>query len=190
MMHHALTLLKDKLNAYFKIKTGITEDHVNFLDSNDPISFPANTITPYLINIAEDRIYRKGDRYREITKEGQSFQVNPEINLNLQVLFVAKFDDYKQSLNFLSYIIKYFQVNRFFDPLSAPELSDTGIEKLLVELITLPLAEQNEVWNSLHVTYLPSVLYKVSLLSYVDDETLWQAGGEEIKQIARVIQRK
>ncbi len=189
MMQQALTLLRNKLNEYFRIKTGIDEDYVNFLESIDPVAFPANTIAPYLINIAEERVCRPADRYQRITKDGKSVNVNPKINLELKVLFVAKFDDYKQSLNFLSYVIQYFQMNRYFDHLNAPELTGTDIERLLIELITLPLAEQNEIWNALHVTYLPSVLYKVSLLSFVDEETFWHTDGDGLQEIARDIHK-
>lgn len=189
MMQPALTLLRNKLNEYFRIKTGGNDDYVNFLESIDPVSFPSNTITPYLINISEERICRPADRYQHITREGKSVHVNPKINLQLKVLFVAKFSDYQQSLNFLSYVIQYFQRNRYFDHLNAPELTGTGIERLLVELITLPLAEQNEIWNALHVTYLPSVLYDVSLLSYMDEETFWHAEGASLQEIERDLQQ-
>lgn len=189
MMQPALSLLRNRLNEYFRIKTGGTDDYVNFLESIDPVSFPSNTITPYLINISEERVCRPADRYQRITREGKSVHINPMINLQLKVLFVAKFSDYQQSLNFLSYVIQYFQMNRYFDHLNAPELSDTGIERLLIELITLPLAEQNEIWNALHVTYLPSVLYEVSLLSYVDEASFWQPGGDGLQEIDRDLQQ-
>lgn len=189
MMQTALTLLRNKLNEYFKIKTGVADDYVNFLESIDPVSFPSNTITPYLINISEERICRPADRYQRITRDGKSVHVNPKINLQLKVLFVAKFSDYQQSLNFLSYVIQYFQMNRYYDPINTPELSDSGIERMLLELITLPLAEQNEIWNALHVTYLPSVLYEVSLLSYLDEETFWHPDGVGLQEIDRDLQQ-
>ncbi|MGO4773489.1 Pvc16 family protein [Flavobacterium sp. W22_SRS_FK3] len=74
--------------------------------------------------------------------------VFPEIRIELLVLFVAKFNDYTQSLKFLSYVIKFFQANRVFDPRNSPELYGENIEKLIVELVTLPLEEQNQVWHS------------------------------------------
>ena len=38
--------------------------------------------------------------------------------------------------------------------------------KLVMELITLPFSEQNEVWSSLRVPYHPSVLYKAKMIVY------------------------
>ena len=85
--------------------------------------------------------------------------------MNLYVLFVARYKQYEDALSYLSQIIQYFQNNRVFDHQSAPELSD-DIEKLVMELITLPFSEQNEVWSSLRVPYHPSVLYKAKMIVY------------------------
>lgn len=186
MIHTTLGILKEKLNEYFKIKTGTDDDRVKFLDSAnvDPISFPNNVVTPFLINVSEDRTFRKADPYRGLTKNGIRTHINPEIRLELLVLFVSKFTDYNQSLNFLSYIIKYFQTHRVFDQNNAPTLAGENIEKLIVELMTVPLSEQNEIWSSLRATYLPSVLYKINTITYMDDENI-----EVIGKSAESIQR-
>jgi hypothetical protein len=34
------------------------------------------------------------------------------------------------------------------------------------------VSEQNEIWNALRVGYLPSVAFKVGMLTYKDEETL------------------
>ena len=41
-----------------------------------------------------------------------------------------------------------------------------------MELTTLPFAEQNEVWSALRTTYHPSVLYKVKMVVFKDEETV------------------
>ncbi len=172
MINTALGILKEKLNEYFRIKTGVEGDLVKFIDSNsnDPISFTSNAVTPFLINVSEDRVLRNPNQYSGIVQNGIKTQANPEIRIELLVLFVSKFSDYDQALTFLSYIIKFFQTNRVFNQKNAPELSDEDIEKLTVELISLPLEEQNQVWHSLSTSYLPSVLYRVRLLQFIDDQ--------------------
>lgn len=178
MMHTVLGVLKEQLNEYFKIKTAIDGDLVKFLDSgaNDPIAFTNNAVTPFLINVSEDRVFRKADQYSGVLQNGIRTQTNPEIRIELLVLFVSKFSDYSQALNFLSYVIKFFQVNRIFNQKNSPELSGENIEKLILELVTLPLEEQNQVWHSLNTSYLPSVLYKIRVLSFIDDESIEYAG--------------
>ena len=178
MIQTVLSVLKDQLNEYFRIKTALDEVYVKFIESssNDPISFTNNAVTPFLINVSEDRTFRKPDQFRGVTQNGIRTQVNPEVRIELLVLFVSKFSDYTQALTFLSYVIKCFQVNRIFTPKNSPELSLENVDKLVMELVTLPLEEQNQVWHSLNTTYLPSVLYRVRLLSFIDDESIALAG--------------
>lgn len=180
MINTALGVLKEKLNEYFRIKTEVEGDLVRFIDSNgnDPISFTNNAVTPFLINVSEDRILRNPDQYAGVVGDGIRTQVNPEIRIELLVLFVSKFSDYDQALKFLSYVIKFFQSNRIFTRRNAPELAEEHIEKLIVELISLPLEEQNQVWHSLSTSYLPSVLYRVRLLQFIDDQSIEYANDQ------------
>ncbi len=174
MINVVLSVLKDKLNEYLK-NVGTTElNVVEFINTNnnDPVSFTDDKVTPFLINVSEDRKFRNADQYSGIVRDGIRTQANPEIRIELLILFVSKFSKYDQALKFLSHVIKFFQVNRVFSPLNSPQLSDERIEKLVVELISLPLEEQNQVWHSLNTSYLPSVLYRVRLLSFIDEQSI------------------
>ncbi|MEP5340748.1 MAG: DUF4255 domain-containing protein [Algibacter sp.] len=183
MINVVLSVLKDKLNEYLK-NIGSTElDVVEFINANNSDSFTDSKVTPFLINVSEDRKFRNADQYSGIIKNGIRTQINPEIRIELQVLFVSKFSDYNQALKFLSHIIKFFQVNRVLTPLNAPQLSEENIEKLTIELISLPLEEQNQVWHSLNTSYLPSVLYRIRLLSFIDDLSL-KFVGESTSEIS------
>lgn len=179
MINIALNVLREKLNEYFRIKAGVDSDLVKFIDSNnnDPVSFTNNAVTPFLINVSEDRKFRKPDQYSGVVQDGIRTQMNPEIRIELLVLFVSKFGDYDQALNFLSYVIKFFQTNRVFTPNNSPSLSEENIEKLIIELISIPLEEQNQVWHSLNTSYLPSVLYRIRLLSFIDEESVEFVGA-------------
>lgn len=177
MIHTVLNVLRGRLNEYLKIKNGSSNDDDDLVkyiisENNGSVSFANNVVTPFLINVSEDRKFRNSDQYSGIIKDGVRTQISPEVRIELQVLFVSKFSDYNQALYLLSYVIKYFQSNRVFSALDSPELASENIEKLTVELVTLPLEEQNQVWHSLNTSYLPSVLYKVRVLSFVDDESV------------------
>jgi hypothetical protein len=39
-----------------------------------------------------------------------------------------------------------------------------------MELVTLPFAAQNEIWNGLKTGYEPSALYKVKMVIFEDEE--------------------
>jgi hypothetical protein len=164
--------LNDCLNAQFDGAPGESrEDKVVFVDGErmDPITFKLGAITTLLINVEEDNTLRPSDRYAASAPDGGSLKVQPEIRMNLYVLFVARFKQYEQGLSHLSRIIQYFQNHRVLDHRSAPEMSE-DIEKLVIELITLPLAEQNDLWSSLRTTYHPSVLYKVGMVVFRDED--------------------
>lgn len=184
MIHAVLEVLKDKLNEYFQIKTAAEGDLVRFIDSgnNDPVSFTNNAITPFLMNVSEDRVFRNPDQFSGYTHQGIRTQANPDIRIELLVLFVSKFSDYSQALNVLSLVIKYFQANRIFDQYHTPNLADEGIDKLILELVSLPLEEQNQVWHALNTSYLPSVLYRIRILKFIDEESV-QYVGEPVKDM-------
>jgi hypothetical protein len=178
MISDVLLFLKDHLNAYLSTKSGWNpeasqEDTVVFIDGEhmDPISFKLGAISALLINIEEDNTLRGPDPYRRMAPDGTRYKIQPEIRLNLYVLFVARFKQYEDGLRYLSLIIQYFQNHRLFNQHNAPELS-ADIEQLVMELTTLPFAEQNEVWSALRTTYHPSVLYKVKMVVFKDEETV------------------
>ncbi|OMP79647.1 DUF4255 domain-containing protein [[Flexibacter] sp. ATCC 35208] len=174
MIHTVLNVLKSKLNEFFNIKTGDDGMLVKFIESgtSDRISFSTNAVTPFLINISEDRTFRQPDQYAGVWQNGIKTQLNPEVRIELLVLFVSNFSEYFQALSSISYVIRFFQANRAFDQHNAPGLSDENIERMTVELVSLQLAEQNQVWHSLHASYLPSVLYKVRVLTFLDNESI------------------
>lgn len=173
MFNDVLVILKDKLNGYFKLKAGVAEDKVAFVDGSktESISFPLNNVVPLLINIEEEKALRPPNRFEGLIKNGIKTSINPNININIFVLFVSRFADYEQSLKFLSLIVRFFQRNPVIDHQNTPTLNDE-IEKLKIELITLPVSQQNELWSSLRTSYIPSVLYKISLLVFYDNDTV------------------
>lgn len=175
MIGDALVQICALLNAYVSMKSGwapgeSVEDRVVLLDGDkmDPVSFKLGAVTGLLINVEQEHSIRPGDPYKRVQSNGTSVQVQPEIRLNLYVLFVASFKQYEQGLNCLAHVIQYFQSHRVFDRQNTPTLSDS-IEKLIVEMVTLPFSEQNEVWGALRTTYRPSVLYRLRMLMFADE---------------------
>lgn len=173
MIHDAMNLLNEKLNSYIRLKSGISEDKVRFLDGAnfDPIQFPLDYITPVIVNIQEERTLRQNDYGSPKVVNGLKVEGSPEIRIQLLVLFVSRFKQYDQGLKFLSMIISFFQANRLIDRNSAPELSEE-IDRLHIEMLTMPVSEQNDIWNALRVCYLPSVAFRIGVLTYKDGDSL------------------
>lgn len=185
MIHDVLLFLRKHLNAYLQTQSGGSldesgEDKVVFLDGEqmDPVTFKLGAVSVLLINIQEDSTLRAPDLYSRVFPNGARQQVQPEIKMNLYVLFVARFKQYEDALRYLSLIIHYFQGHRVLTHQNAPELSD-DIEQLIMELNTLTFAEQNEVWNALRTTYHPSVLYKVKMVVFRDEDAVEAPAVEE-----------
>ena len=116
-----------------------------------------------------------GHRYVRVAADGTHRRVQPDIRINLYVLFVARFSQYEQGLSYLSRIIEHFQAHRVFDHSNAPELSER-IERLIMELTTQSFAEQNEIWNALRTTYHPSMLYRVRMVVIREDVAVTTPG--------------
>lgn len=184
MISQALVFLKDNLNTYLQASSdgsSAIEDRAVFVDGSEmePIKFPLGAVSVLLINVEEEKVLRDPDRYRRILVDGTQQKIHPDIRLNLYVLFVARFKRYEDSLSYLSQVIQHFQRCQVFNQQNAPGLSDT-IEKLIMELMTMPFSEQNEIWNALRTTYLPSVLYKVKMVVYQDQSGIEQSKVTEI----------
>ena len=183
MIGEVLIFLRDHLNAYLNAKSVLTpggdsgEDKVVFVDGEkmDPITFKLGAVSTLLINVEEDNTLRTADPFTVVSADGTHRKAKPEIRMNLYVLFVAHFKDYKESLRYLSRIIAHFQSNRALTRENAPNLPGE-LEKLVMILVTLPFNEQNEIWNALRTTYYPSVLYKVGVVVFKDRETALPPG--------------
>ena len=175
MISDVLVLLKNQLNNHLNAgwdPSESREDQVVFIDGEnmEPINFKLGAISVLLINVEEENSVRPADMYRRTNSDGTQQKIQPDIRLNLYVLFVARYKQYEESLRSLSLILQYFQNHRVLNHHNTPELSE-DVEKLIIELITMPFSEQNEIWNALRTTYHPSVLYKIKMIVFKNAET-------------------
>ena len=173
MLRDALVFLKDSLNTYLsagEISTDAQEDQVTFLSGQniETLNFKLGAVSLVMINLEQDNSLRSPDLHSRNLPNGTIQKVQPEIRLNLFVLFVAHYPQYEDSLRTLSKIIQYFQGHRIFTHQDSTQLSE-NIEQLVVELVTQSFAEQNEVWGSLRLPYHPSVLYKIKMVVFQDE---------------------
>jgi hypothetical protein len=190
MLDQVLKFLRNELNAYFGMVSGkqpgeVEEAKVEFVDGDkmEPIVFKLDAVSLLLVNIEAETTLRAPDPYTQVTTGGVVQRGQPDIRLNLYILFVACFKQYEQGLSYLSLIIKFFQSRRILDHQNSPELSDT-IDHLVIELVTLPFSEQNEVWNALRTTYHPSLIYKVKMLVFRDEEAVSiPSTGEQVRRL-------
>jgi len=174
MIAETLIFLRKHLDEHLRVELGGSQDDASgdkvvFLDGDkmDPISFQSGAVTAILINTEEERVLRAADPHARVGEDGTRQRVAPDIRLILSVLFVARFKRYEASWQHLAAILSHMQSQRVFDAAGAPDLP-AGVERLTCELVTLTLAEQNELWGALKVNHHPSLLYRVRLLAFRD----------------------
>ncbi|WP_299459109.1 DUF4255 domain-containing protein [uncultured Microscilla sp.] len=174
MVHEAIEFLKTALNNYLLQKipdSTVTAPRVDYpkIDTDPPV-FNLRTVNLVLINLEEERVLRPADPYAQVSSDGTHGSVSPPLSVILTLLFSAKFTDYQAALKHLSFTMQFFQSNQLFTPEDFPGMPD-GIDKLTVEFQSLNNAQKNEIWSSLKVAYLPSVVYKLRMLVYQQDST-------------------
>ncbi len=184
MIHTCLSFITNELNEYLKIRTGSpTVDRVyltSVATESNGIVIPDKSLGVSLINIEEDRVY-KDQKASIINNQGVVEHLNPEIKLNLYVLISANFqnkieddstDDYVEGLKQLSLIISFFQAKNVFTPENSPKLADfdPNLKKLVVELYSYSFEQLYNFWSVVGAKYLPSVLYKIRMLSFQERE--------------------
>ena len=158
MINETLKFLKTQINDYLKVKTGLNNNKLNYLDTNkiDPVTFEQDQITLVLLHIEEERKTKKYPPPPRL----------PDVHLYLYLLFICRFQDYEEGAKFLSLVIQFFQSNPFFDRQSFPTLGQ-GLDLLVPDMVAMPLIPKNEIWDLLKTSYLPSVLYKVRQVNFV-----------------------
>ena len=174
MIHHALRFFKTQLNDYFRVKTGLNVDKLGYLDSTklDPVTFDMDQVTLLLLHVEEER---------KIKKYPSSPQ-RADLHLYLYLIFICRFHDYEEAAKFLSLTIDFFQSNPVFDQQSYPNLDDS-LDQLVPEMMTMPLIPKNEIWDLLKTSYLPSVLYKVKMLTFTKEADLAVPGVKRVEEI-------
>jgi hypothetical protein len=176
MIKDLLVLLKDAVNDHLTVASGWggtqpNQGQVVFLanDKSDHLDLTLGAVTLLLVNLEEEHAMRHGDPYRSTAPDGTAQRVLPPIYLNAYILFVSYYKDYEQALQYVSLILQFFQNHRVLDHRSNPALSNR-VDHLTVELLSLPFAEQNNLWSILRISYQPSLLYKVRLVAYRDED--------------------
>ena len=172
MIHSAINLITSEINAYLHIRLGENDrlKQSALLQQDGQLSPDIDgKVVLSLINIEEDRLSRSPELNR-MQPNGSYHKVNPEVKLNLYLLFVANIpNNYGEALKSIAYIISFFQRKNFFDHSNTAGL-DPNIERMVFEMYSLTLEQQNHLWGALGAKYMPSVLYKMRVVAIQEEE--------------------
>jgi hypothetical protein len=189
MLRTTLEFIQKELEAYIvdreqdhaHYSTGHVVDLKSIISPGGELNLDDNFhITIMLVGLEEER--REGKRPRYIEKEDKSIvKLSPPVELDLSILFVAHQTNYETALRDLSGVISFFQSNSVFDELRFPSLNSSVvdaatkpwrlIEKLIFNLYSLSFEQQNNLWAMLGSKYIPSVVYKMKMLTVFDTKS-------------------
>lgn len=169
MIYEALDCVVKELNAYLLYKFGVNDQKAILnavLNQDGSISEHClNKVVVSLVNLEHDTTVPYNPIYNSNTEKAE--QLNLPYNFNLDVLITALFENsnYDEGLKFLSESIFFFHYKPLFTHENTPEL-DIRIEQLGLELIRLTYHEEHSLWGAMGAKYMPSVLFKIRLLSF------------------------
>lgn len=189
MIRTALDFIKKELDTYFVDRQ---QDPANYSSNNvvdlQSLVAPDGTInlnderhiTIMLVGIEEE--LREGKRPHYLpTADKKYLKMNPPVEINLRVLFIAHHTNYETALRDLSEVVSFFQTNLVFDEGKYPSLNESVtdplnkpwqlIERLSFKMESLSFEQQNNLWAMLGGKYIPSVLYKASLFTVFDTKS-------------------
>jgi hypothetical protein len=185
MIDKCMETLKNQMHQYVRslpdlnVTSNETVSVSSLVKEDGSIVIPKDNLGLTLINIEEEKILREQTAFHK-SSDGIVMNMNPELKLNLYILVAANFTSYSTGLKFLSAALRFFQSKNVFTASNTPDL-DPQIEKLIVEIHTMGLEQQNHLWGYLGAKYIPSICYKVRML--VVQEAL---GGDQKPAIGEI----
>ncbi len=181
MILASLSFLRGQVNSFITLKdplnlagtlvnpvllTNIVDQENHLFHSGDDHIFMT------LVNTEEETVGKSQLPYLK-TPDDKLHILNPDIRLNLYIQFAgysAKQDmplaPYERALSLLDQVILFFQSSNVFTNNQYPVLFDAGIEKLIIEPVSLTFEQLNHLWATLGAKYMPSVIYKCRMLIF------------------------
>ena len=188
MIAAAIGQIAKELNAALRRQFGDGEDLVvvSALVGSDGAVAPqaVDKLAVFLVNIERETVAGRSSRWTGTGSTGGdrvAISAAP-VNLNLLVMFAANFNgsNYPEALKLISHTLAFFQGRPVLNHHNTPELA-SDIERLVLEIEDLNATDLSNLWGVLGGRYLPSVLYRVRLIT-VDSGTL----ADQAPRISRV----
>ncbi len=170
MIDAAINHIASNVNKHLMRTFDHSEDIVvvsNILEQDGSVSANvANKIILSLVNVEKDSVAYK--QPVAVAAAGlRAVNSSHPMHFNLYLMVASYFggNNYQEGLKHISSTISYFQGQPVFDHNNSPGL-DRSIDKLILEIENLSLGDLSSLWSILSGKYLPSVLYKVRMVSY------------------------
>jgi len=180
MIDVAINHIASTINQHLMLNSGLHEDVVvvsNLLEQDGTVATHVNNrIVVSLVNIEKDSLALSQQNTGTGSLQRNS-DSNTPIHFNLYLMFASYFSgsNYGEGLKFLSNTISFFQGQSVFDQHNSPGL-DQNIDKLILDIENLSMDDLSNLWGILSGRYLPSVLYRVRMVTYASKAVKGQTG--------------
>jgi hypothetical protein len=164
-------------NKYLMRSFDLHEDVVvvsNILEQDGTVATHVdNKIVVSLVNI-EKEVFPLTRNFAA-TSHSRSTNSNEPIHFNLYLMVASYFSgsNYQEGLKFLSKTISYFHSHNMFDHQNSPSLHPS-VDKVVLDIENQSIDDLSKLWGMLSGKYLPSVLYKVRMVTYESNAVLGQ----------------
>lgn len=175
MIDVAVRHIAEELNLHLKRSFEMDEDVVvvsNILEQDGTVaSHVNNKVVASLVNIQKDTAPYQQQAFGG-AGASRSVVNAPPVFFNIYLMFASYFsgNNYQEGLKFISNTISFFQSQPVIDHSNCPGLSNE-IEKLILDIENLNMNDLSNLWGVLTGKYLPSILYRVRMVTY-DSKTV------------------
>jgi hypothetical protein len=170
MIYETLSCITEVINKHFSRELHVNEEKVvlsGIVNQDGSVAIQGeNKVLVTLINIEKEALGKSVPGYAPGMVHAKTA---PPVCVNLYVLFSAYFsgNNYAEALRFISFVMAFFQSRNVFTPADTPSL-DRRIDKLVFEMESMGTERLNNVWATLGAKYMPSVVYKMRMLTFDD----------------------
>ena len=182
-----------QLNTYIgTVDPEVILGNISFADAFQDSSSQNITdkVVASVINIEQENSLRNLPFKRTVqTAAGltEGIQQQPEIFLNVYVLFSANKSNYGTALQRISQVIAFFQRRVVFTQANTPVLVTLNLDKVIFDLYSTRFEELNQLWSIMGGKYIPSVVYKMRLAVIQDADEEGAGLISEIRLRSKVL---
>lgn len=169
MIDAALALMTGQLNEHLRRSFETSEDLAvlsNLLEQNGSlVPLVVNKLALFLAGVERDAIAHRVPA-ANLGLAAQPLTTDEPVHLNLLVMCAANFSggNYPEALKVLSSTISFFQSHPVLAPHDAPDIR-AQLVRLMLSIENLSSSEMHSLWGIHSGRYLPSVLYRVRMVS-------------------------
>ncbi len=178
MIDAAIGHIASELNQHIRRTYSLNEDMVvvsNLLEQDGSVSVHVNNkLVIFLVNIEKDTVPQQ-PAHMARADGGRSVVSSAPLYLNLYVMVAGNFSgsNYTEGLKFISTAISFFQRQPMLDQHNTPAL-DKRIDRLMLDIENQGMHNLSGLWGMLSGKYLPSVLYKIRMVTFDADDVQQQ----------------